>query len=126
MSDKSGGVDEQKAINPDAEPIATTKTEAEQQRALTDFNKRGKVSKNTMRVHVHSPFRDYFDGPASSLSAENATGPFDILPHHHNFISLLQPCEVVIRTQDEGTRKIKISGGIIDVKADAVSIFLDV
>jgi hypothetical protein len=126
MSDEPVRVDEQKVIDSDTEPVAVSKAEAEQQRALADFSKRGKVSKNTMRVHVHSPFRDYFDGLASSLSAENATGPFDILPHHHNFISLLQPCEVVIRTLNEGTRKIKISGGIIHVKADAVSIFLDV
>jgi F0F1-type ATP synthase epsilon subunit len=82
--------------------------------------------KQTMRVHVHSPFRDYYDGEAYSLTAINATGEFDILPHHHSFISLLLPCELVIRTPLEEEIKIRISGGILHVKADQVVVFLDV
>ena len=40
-------------------------------------------------LKVYSPFHVYYNEEAFSLSAENATGPFDVLPHHHNFISLL-------------------------------------
>jgi len=79
-----------------------------------------------MRVKVYSPFSDYFNGEALSLSAENATGPFDVLPKHHNFMSLLSPCEVVVRTVDQGEQKIIISGGLMHVKADQVIVFLDV
>jgi F-type H+-transporting ATPase subunit epsilon len=79
-----------------------------------------------MRIKVHSPYRDYFDGSAFSITAENRTGPFDILPKHHNFISLLSPCEVIIRTVKKGDQRIRISGGIIHVKADEVIVFLDV
>ena len=78
-----------------------------------------------MGVKVYSPFKDYYDGPAFSLSAENTTGPFDILPKHHNFISLLSPCEMVIRIPDKVDQKIRISGGIMHVKADEVIVFLD-
>jgi hypothetical protein len=124
MSDEPIKVNEQKVIN-DRQHSAATKTETQQQQALADFNKKN-TTKDNMRVHIHSPFHDYYDGLASSLSAENATGPFDILPHHHNFISLLLPCEIVIRTASEGDRKIRISGGIIHVKANKVSVFLDV
>lgn len=120
---KPDGVDEQRAIQ--EQPVAVTKQESEQQRAATEFSKDKSVRLN-MRVQVYSPFRDYFDGTAFSLSAENATGPFDILPRHHNFISLLVPCDLVIRTVDEGEHKIQISGGIIHVKADQVIVFLDV
>ena len=79
-----------------------------------------------MRVKVYSPFNDYFEGQAFSVSAENATGPFDILPKHHNFISLLNACEMVVRTVAKGEQHIKISGGIMHVKADQVVVFLDV
>jgi hypothetical protein len=124
MSDEpSGNVNEQKVIDGDV-PAASNKNETEQQRALGDFSK--VAGKMNMRVHVRSPFRDYYDGLAFSLSAESATGPFDILPRHHNFISLLLPCEIVIRTVSEGERKIRISGGIIHVKANQVIVFLDV
>jgi hypothetical protein len=124
MSDQSG-VEEQKVIDDHRQQTAPTKTDTQQQKALADFSKKN-TGKTAMQVHVHSPFRDYYNGLAISLSAENATGPFDILPRHHNFISLLLPCEIVIRTVDEGERKIRISGGIIHVKANKVIVFLDV
>ncbi len=119
------GVDEQKVID-DKQPAQASKTDTEQQQALAEFNKKNTGKAANMRVHVHSPFRDYYDGLAVSLTAESATGPFDILPQHHNFISLLLPCEIVIRTVNEGERKIRISGGIIHVKANQVIVFLDV
>lgn len=120
----SGGVDEQKAITLDQQPEAVSKTESQQRQALADFNRDS--GKAGMRVHIHSPYRNYYDGLVFSLSAKSATGPFDILPHHHNFISLLQPCEIIVRTVDEGERRIRISGGIIHVKSDQVIVFLDV
>ena len=78
-----------------------------------------------MRVKVYSPFRVYFDDEALSISAENATGPFDILPRHHNFMTLLKPCELLIRAGN-GYQRIRISRGIMHVKADRVIVFLDV
>lgn len=81
--------------------------------------------KPTMHVKVYSPFKVYFDQNAYSISGVNATGPFDILPHHHNFITLLLPCELNIRTEN-GNPKVKIGGGVMHVKADQVTVFLDV
>ena len=81
--------------------------------------------KPAMRLKVYSPFQVYFDEPAYSVSGVNRTGPFDILPRHHNFITLLGACELVVRSPG-GERKIRISGGIMHVKADNVRVFLDV
>lgn len=78
-----------------------------------------------MRVKVYSPFKVYFDEQASSVSAVNATGPFDILPKHHNFITLLAAGEITVRTPTD-TKKIRISGGLMHVKADKTTIFLDI
>jgi F0F1-type ATP synthase epsilon subunit len=82
-------------------------------------------TKPTIHIKVYSPFRVYFDDQALSISAENATGPFDILPRHHNFLTLLNPCELLIRTPREEQR-IRISYGVMHVKADKVTVFLDV
>lgn len=79
----------------------------------------------TMHIKVYSPFKVYFDEAGYSLSALNATGPFDILPKHHNFMTLLSPCEMVIRGL-RGTQKIRISGGLMHVKADEITVFLDI
>lgn len=81
--------------------------------------------KSTMQVKVYSPFRVYFDQEANSISAVNNTGPFDILPRHHNFMTLLTPGTIIIRT-DAGEQKILISRGIMHVKANQVIVFLDV
>ncbi len=124
MSDEPIGVDEQKVIGDTAAPEAVGTVEGERQQAAADFNR--KSAQASMRVLIHSPFRTYYDGVAFSVSAESATGPFDILPHHHNFISLLVPCDIVVRTVKEGERRIRISGGIIHVKADKLIVFLDV
>ena len=79
----------------------------------------------TMHIKIYSPFKVYFDGEANSISAESATGPFDILPKHHNFITLLEPCDAVVRTPSR-EETIRISGGVMHVKADDVIVFLDV
>lgn len=79
-----------------------------------------------MHVKIYSPFKIYFDEPALSISAENETGPFDILPRHHNFITLLRPSELVVRRTNDADQRIRISGGVMHVKADHVIVFLDV
>ncbi len=78
-----------------------------------------------IKVKVYSPFKVYFDEEAISISAENATGPFDVLPKHHNFMTLLNPCELVIR-QVGGEQRIRIARGIMHVAHDQVTVFLDV
>jgi F0F1-type ATP synthase epsilon subunit len=79
----------------------------------------------TMHIKIYSPFRVYFDEQAESISGQNATGPFDILPKHHNFITLLSACDLIVRTE-RGEQRVRISGGLMHVKADQVVVFLDV
>jgi F0F1-type ATP synthase epsilon subunit len=78
-----------------------------------------------MQVKVYSPYQVYFDDLATSISAINDTGPFDILKGHHRFLTLLVPCELAIAAA-KGEEKIKISHGIMYVKEDRVTVFLDV
>ena len=78
-----------------------------------------------MHVKVYAPFKVYFDGDAQSISAINDTGPFDILPKHHNFMTLINAGDVVVRSE-KGEEKIPIQRGIMHVKADEVVEFLDV
>ena len=79
----------------------------------------------TFKLKVYSPFKIYFDEPAISISAVNDTGPFDILGKHHNFMTLINPCDLVVMTA-RGEQKITIQKGIMHVKTDEVTVFLDV
>ena len=125
MADDKAAVDAKKALDKAPEPAS--QAEKEEQTAASDYSQvKGPHGESSMGVVVHSPFRTYYDGPAFSVSAENDTGPFDILPQHHNFITLLSPCEITLRTLKKGDQKIRISGGIMHVKADKVTVFLDV
>jgi F0F1-type ATP synthase epsilon subunit len=93
---------------------------------IAEEKPKGKAQKSTsVHIRVASPFKTYFDEDALSISAENETGPFDILPQHHNFITLLNACEIIVRT-DHGEFRIQISGGIMHVKADQIVVFLNV
>lgn len=91
----------------------------------TKDKKLSKEELKDLRVKLYSPYKVYFDDVADSVSAVNRTGPFDILPGHHNFLTLLEKCEVVIR-QNSQELKFKISRGVMHVKKNSATIFLDV
>ena len=80
----------------------------------------------TMHAKIYAPFKVYFDAAAISVSANNKVGPFDILPHHRNFITLLEPGNVTVRVPGKADFVVHIAKGIMHVKADEVKVFLDV
>jgi F0F1-type ATP synthase epsilon subunit len=80
----------------------------------------------TMHVKIYAPFKVYYDAPATSVTANNRVGPFDILQGHHNFISLLLPGDIVVRTDGKDDFKMRVNRGFIHVKADEIKVFLDV
>lgn len=105
------------------------KTAAEVLAASAAKDAKTEASKNDstiMRIKVYAPFKTYFDDDALSVSAVNDTGPFDILPRHHNFMTLLNQCDVIIRTTNNDEQRIPINRGVMHVKADKVDVFLDV
>lgn len=85
-----------------------------------------KNAKPSMSVKVYAPFKVYFEGKAVSVSAVNATGPFDILPKHHNFLCMLVPCNLVVRTPEGQEKTIKVSRALMHIKADRLVVFMDV
>jgi F0F1-type ATP synthase epsilon subunit len=81
---------------------------------------------NSLHIKVYSPFNTYYDGDAESISAENDTGPFDVLVGHRNFLTLLKPCEIIIRTKNQDDEKISITRGLMHVHNNKAVVFLDV
>lgn len=77
-------------------------------------------------VKVYSPFRIYYENPATSVSAVNGTGPFDILPGHKNFLTLLSSGDIVVRSPSGKEETITIERGVMHVHDDQVQVFLDV
>ncbi len=79
-----------------------------------------------LQVKIYAPFQVYYEGPADSLSATNDTGPFDVLSQHKNFMSLLKTGEVVVRQKGRPDYSLKIEKGILHVRQNKVTVFLDV
>jgi F0F1-type ATP synthase epsilon subunit len=84
------------------------------------------VSDEVMTVKVFSPREVYYEGPAQSFSAENDTGKFDILPLHHSFISLLKAGKIIIGLHNDQQKILDIEKGLLRVRDNKVTVFLDV
>jgi len=84
----------------------------------------GKMNK-FLQVKLRSPYQNYFSGTATSISAVNRLGPFDLLPDHTPLFSLLLPGVVTVRTNTE-TLEFKIQNGILKVKNNQVDVFLNI
>jgi len=79
-----------------------------------------------IHVKIYAPFKTYFDDFAKSISGLNATGPFDILPKHHNFMTLLLPCDLVVCTLKDEKETYPIERGLMIVQAHKVVVFLNI
>lgn len=104
----------------DEAPAPASAAEPEQPQSATSQG-----GKRTMAVKVYAPFQVYFEGDAYSVSAANDTGPFDILPKHHNFLCMLVPCNLIVKSP-QGEKTIKVHRALMHVKADQVTVFMDV
>lgn len=80
---------------------------------------------NELSVKVISSNKTYFDGRAFAVSSVNKVGPFDVLPQHENFITLLKG-KVVIRQLDGKKVEIPCENGLLEVSGNKVSVFLGI
>ena len=110
----------------DNQQVAEKELSKEEKKAKKEAEEKEFNESDSIRIKVYSPFKTYFDEEAESISAENLTGPFDILPRHHNFITLLVPCELDIKSKKSGDKKIKINRGVMHVQKNMITVFLDV
>jgi F0F1-type ATP synthase epsilon subunit len=74
------------------------------------------VIEQKIKVKLFSPFQTYFQGEGVSVSAQNAVGPFDILPGHSNFFI------------DTGFQQVKVTipNGIVRVSNNQVTLFVNI
>ncbi len=75
-------------------------------------------------VIARSPFHLYYEGAATSVSATNKVGEFDILPGHADFFSMLTAGEIIIETGSEPI-SFPITSGIITVRDNEVFLFVN-
>ena len=57
--------------------------------------------KDMLTVAINSPEKVIWEGRALSVTSANSKGTFDVLPHHANFITIIENKPIIIQT---GTR----------------------
>ncbi|WP_190600383.1 F0F1 ATP synthase subunit epsilon [Candidatus Vesicomyidisocius sp. SY067_SCS001] len=78
----------------------------------------------TIHVDVVSATESLYSGEVLCVFAPASTGELGIYPKHTALLSILKPGEVRIET-DKDIESIYVSGGIIEVQPDVVTIFSD-
>lgn len=83
------------------------------------------LSKAKLAVRVLAPTKKIYEGHAISITASNKVGQFDVLVDHANFFSLLVESQVVVNTGSQNLT-FPISEGLIKVKNNTVTLFVDI
>ncbi len=73
MSDAAKAEDQPHKILDENGPVS--QSESDQNQAASEYAEKTIDGKLSMEVKIHSPFKNYYDGDAFSISGENATGP---------------------------------------------------
>ena len=79
---------------------------------------------SVIHVDVVSATEEIYSGEAKCVFAPASMGEIGIYPKHVALISTLKPGEVRVETEN-GMESIFVSGGIIEVQPDTVTIFSD-
>lgn len=77
-----------------------------------------------IEVHVISPERRLWRGPAASVSAPAAAGEIGILPHHSPLLALLRPGTVRVHPTAGETLEFGVESGVLSVDLDVVTILV--
>lgn len=83
------------------------------------------MANKPIKLFVRDREQTLYDGEVSSISSKNTKGVFDILPHHSNFIALIND-KLILKESNGGTKEIQVDSGIIKVLEGEVHIYLGV
>ena len=80
---------------------------------------------SAMKVSILSAENPIFDGEADVVSASSEMGDIGVYPNHAPLLARLKPGQVCLHSQGQEDRLFFVSGGIIEVKPDAVTVLAD-
>ncbi|HEB92671.1 MAG TPA: F0F1 ATP synthase subunit epsilon [Gammaproteobacteria bacterium] len=79
----------------------------------------------TMHVDVVSAEEAIFSGAAKMLFAPGVMGDLGIMPRHAPLLTRIKPGEVRILTPDDEEQFYYVSGGMLEIQPEAVTILAD-
>lgn len=79
-----------------------------------------------LSVLVASPEEIIWEGQAKAVSSINIEGPFDILPFHATFVTIVDGNSVKVLTESGKTREFKFDRCVIFNRNNKVSVYTQV
>lgn len=80
---------------------------------------------DTVSVRILGPEKVVWEGEAASVSSVNSQGPFDILPYHANFITVIENQPIIVRTSDN-EESFRFDHAIIYVHSNYVRVYTNI
>ena len=84
-----------------------------------------KKKKDVLNVRIITLGKVLWEGEAETVSADNTSGNFDILPYHANFITILKESPIVINTK-EGRKEFSFPRSLLYAKDNSIKIYAGV
>ena len=81
----------------------------------------------TFQVKITTHNEIAWEGDATSVSSQNSTGPFDLLPGHANFVTLVNKnAPIVVRTKENKDQSFSYERAIVSVRDGVVTVYTDI
>lgn len=84
-----------------------------------------RIDPNMLFVEVRNPDTRLYSGPAIAVSALNDIGPFDVLPAHENFISIIAN-KLIIFVDKKQKKEILLQKAVLKAKNNKVEVFIGI
>jgi F-type H+-transporting ATPase subunit epsilon len=79
----------------------------------------------TIQCNIVSAEREIFSGPASMVIVSGEMGELGIAPQHAPLITRIKPGQVRVLSHDGTEQHFYVSGGILEVQPDLVTVLSD-
>lgn len=79
-----------------------------------------------LSVRIDSPEKTIWEGKATSVSSVNSQGPFDILPQHASFITIVEKKPLTIVTDKGKNLKFNFDRCVIHTHAGNITVYTNI
>ena len=78
-----------------------------------------------LKVTIKNKDNETVEEEIKAVSSFNERGPFDLLPLHENFISVVKD-KIILHKSDGSTKEITIEKGVLKIAENNVNIYLGI
>ena len=78
-----------------------------------------------LKVTIKNKDSEVLEEEVKAVSSFNERGPFDILPLHENFISVVKD-KIILHKKDGSAKEMVIERGVLKISENQVSIYLGI